>query len=89
METKKLATNKIYKIVSIKEINTKFGTTYILTDDKYDEYYSNNKITKYIQTNGITNDSNKRCLFTIRTGVYKTFKTETGEEHRYLDCKIF
>lgn len=89
METRKLATNKIYRITSIKEIQTKFGKTYILTDEKFDEYFSTNKITKYIQANGIENDSNKKILFTIRTGVYKTFKNEDGNEFKYLDCKIY
>lgn len=89
METRKLATNKIYRIISVKEITTKFGTSYILTDEKYDDYYSINKISKYIKENGIVNDPNKKFLFTIKTGVYKTFKTEDGNEHRYLDCKIF
>jgi hypothetical protein len=89
METKKLATNKLYRIVSIKEIQTKFGTTYILTDDKYDDYFSTNKITKYIQANGISNDTNKKFLFTIRTGLYKTFTNEDGNEFKYLDCKIY
>ena len=47
------------------------------------------KITKYIQANGIENDSNKKILFTIRTGVYKTFKNDDGNEFKYLDCKIY
>ena len=89
LETKKLTTNKVYRIIAIKEINTKFGTSYILTDDRYDDYFSINKITKHIQATGITNDPNKKVLFTIRTGVYKTFTNDAGEEHRYLDCKIY
>lgn len=89
METRKLATNKIYRITSIKEIQTKFGKCYLLTDEKFDDYFSTNKITKYIETNGIENNDNKKILFTIRTGVYKTFKKDDGTEFKYLDCKIY
>ena len=89
METRKLATNKIYRIISIKSIETKFGKCYILTDEKYEDYFSTNKINKYIETNGIENNENKKFLFTIRTGVYKTFKKDNDEEIKYLDCKIY
>ena len=89
MSINKLTTNKIYKIVSVKEIETKFGKSHIITDDKYNDYFATTKISKYINENGIVNDSNKRCLFTIRTGVYKTYKTPDDEERRYLDLKIY
>ena len=89
MSINKLTTNKIYKIVSVKEIETKFGKSHIITDDKYNDYFATTKISKYINENGIVNDSNKRCLFTIRTSVYKTYKTPDDEERRYLDLKIY
>ncbi|WP_458453201.1 hypothetical protein [Methanobrevibacter sp.] len=89
MSINKLTTNKIYKIVSVKEIETKFGKSHIITDDKYNDYFATTKISKYINENGIVNDSNKRCLFTIRTGIYKTYKTEDNEERRYLELKIY
>ena len=89
MQVNKLTTNKIYKVISVKEIETKFGKTYIITDDKYNDYYATTKVAKYIRENNITNDDKKKSLFTIRTGVFKTYTTEDNEERKYLDLKIY
>ena len=88
MSTKKFVPNKLYKIIDVKEIETKYGKSYILTDDKYDEYFATTKISKFINDNNITNN-NGNVVMKIKTNNYRTFNSEDGDEIKFLDLRCF
>lgn len=89
MATIKLETNSIYKIIELKEIETKFGTCYIMKDTELNEYWSNKKIASFIKQNKIPMTNNGKVLFKIKTGDYKTFTNESGDEIKFLNLNIF
>lgn len=89
MSVENFSENKNYKIVSIKEVQTKFGKSYIMTDNNCNKYWSNKKIADFIKRNNIkpSNDDSK-ILFNIKTFEYKTFKNSDGEEIRFLEMRV-
>ena len=73
-EISKLNQNETYYIFSIKPIETSYGTSYILEDDEFNKYWSNNTVNKFIKTNKIKNNDGSKLLFKIKTGSEKEFK---------------
>ena len=90
MNTQKLNPNSIYDIIQYKEVVTKFGKTYILTDKDLNQYWSLTSITKFIQQNKIRNIPNNKskAILKIRTYDYETFDTEDGKQITYLKCNF-
>lgn len=89
MSVQNLTESRIYKIVGFKEVNTKFGQSYILTDSNCKKYWANKKIADFIKRNGIRASSdNSRILFRVNTGEYKSFTNSDGEEIRFLEMII-
>lgn len=88
MSTFNLETNSNYKIIELKEIETKFGKSYIMTDSELNQYWSNKKIATFIKQNRIPLSNNGKVLFRIKTGDYKTFTNESGDEIRFLNLNI-
>ena len=88
MTTLNLESNSNYKIIEIKEIETKFGKSYIMTDFELNQYWSNKKIATFIKQNRIPFSNNGKILFRIKTGNYKTFKNESGDEIKFLEVNI-
>ena len=84
MSVQQLQTQTLYKIIETKEIDTQYGTTYILIDDNLDEYWSNKKIATFIKQNKIPSSKDGKVLFKIKTGDYKTFEKD-GNEIRFLN----
>lgn len=85
MSVDNLQSQTLYKIIDIKEVETKFGKTHILTDENLDEYWANKKISQFIKTNKITSSNNGKVLFTIKTGEYKTFENQNGDKIKFLN----
>ena len=81
METSKFESNKIYKITSYNQINTKFGPSYILTDDNFNQYFSNKKINDWIKKNP------NKTSFKIKTGSFKEF-TKDEQTIKFLEMII-
>ena len=89
MTTSNLETNTVYKIIELKEIETKFGKSYVMTDSELNQYWSNKKIASFIKQNRIPMSNNGKVLFRIKTGDYKTFKNESGDEITFLNLNLF
>ena len=89
MNTSNLETNTVYKIIELKEIETKFGKSYIMTDYELNEYWSNKKIATFIKQNRIPLSNNGKVLFRIKTGDYKTFQNQDGDEITFLQLNLF
>ena len=89
MNTSNLETNTVYKIIELKEIETKFGKSYIMTDYELNEYWSNKKIATFIKQNRITMSNNGKVLFRIKTGDYKTFQNQDGDEITFMQLNLF
>lgn len=88
MSAKKFVPNKLYKIIDVKEIETKYGKTHILTDDKYDEYFATTKISKFINENNIS-ENNGNVIMKVKTNNYRTFNSDDGSEIKFLDLRCF
>ena len=88
MTVQTLEARRNYQIVELKEIETAYGKSYVLTDSNLDEYWSNKKVVDYIKKNKIPLFNEGKVLFTIKTGDYKTFKTEEGKEVRFLNLLV-
>ena len=90
MSVSRLEPNKEYSIVSIKDIITKFGPSYIVTDTEFNEYFTPKKVEAFIKTNNLV-DNGGDVIFKIVTGPQKSFKkkNENGEEEeiKYIDCR--
>ena len=82
MSTLKLEPNSDYKIVSYKTIQTKFGTSHVLIADDFNDYFSNKKISDWI------NKNKPKGEFKIKTSEVKTF-VKDGNEIKFIDviCK--
>ena len=83
MSTLKLEPNSDYKIVSYKTIQTKFGTSHVLKADDFNDYFSNKKISDWI------NKNKPKGEFKIKTSEIKTF-VKDGNEIKFIDviCKV-
>ena len=87
-EISKLNQNETYHIFSIKPIETTYGTSYILEDDEFNKYWSNNSVNKFIKTNKIKNNDGSKLLFKIKTGSEKEFKK--GEDViRFIETRCY
>ena len=70
------------------KVETKYGKTYIMMDENLNEYWANKKISTFIKQNKIPLSNCGKILFKIRTGDYKTFTNESGEEITFLTLNI-
>ena len=52
----KFSPNTHYWIIEIKEFETQYGKSYLLTDSNFNKHFSNKKISDYIERNKIIND---------------------------------
>lgn len=86
MSVQQLQEKSNYSIISLKEIETKFGKTFIMTDGELNEYWANKKICDFIKKNKIPiNNDEDKILFKIKTGEYKTFRNQDGKEISFLN----
>ena len=88
MTTTPLEANSNYKIIELKEIETKYGKRYIVVDSELNQFWSNRKISMFIKQNKIPLNNNGKVLFRIKTGDYKTFKNNDGDEIKYLEMTV-
>lgn len=88
MTVNSLEARTTYQIIELKEIETTYGKTFIMTNSNLDKYWSNKKVCDYIKKNKIPLSDNGKILFTIKTGDYKTFKSKDGQKIRYLNMLI-
>ena len=90
MSAIKLDINSTYEIISIKEVTTKFGKNYVMTDKDLNSYWSTNAINKYIKEKQVRNIPNNKSktILKIRTHDYKSFITSEGKEITYLACEL-
>ena len=72
----KLAENHEYTIKKYYEVNTKFGPSYILIDNKDNKYWGNKSINEFLTT--------KPQPFKLKTYIYNEFTNEYGEDVKYL-----
>ena len=81
----------IYTFVKAEMINTKFGPSFMLTDDKGGKYYSNKRINDFILRNFTDDKFQKSKLFhpnlIVETGKYRTFEKD-GKQITYLPMEI-
>lgn len=87
----KLSQSKKYIFIEAKKLNTKYGETFVLTDELGDKYFATSKITKFINENNfeevddiITFDPN----IIVRTKKFKEFTSKEGKQIKYLDLNI-
>lgn len=85
MSVSNLQPNSNYKIIELKEVKTKYGENYIMTDSELNQYWTNKKIATFIKQNKIPLSNNSKVLFKIKTNNYKTFTTKDGDEIKFLE----
>ena len=72
-------------------INTKFGPTYLLTDDKGYKRFANKRLNDFILRNFTDDKFQKSKLFhpnlIVETGKYRTFEKD-GKQITYLNMEI-
>ena len=73
-EILKLSPNSDYQIYSIKSFDSSFGTSYILEDNEFNKYWSNNTINKFIKQHKIKESDDYKLLFKVKTGPLREFK---------------
>ena len=74
-----------YTFVRAKEIDTKYGKTFILTTDKGDKFFANKKICNFIKRNYTTEELQPNLI--VETGLYRTFEKD-GKQITYLNMEI-
>ena len=79
--TYRLKPNKTYEIIDVTTNNTYYGHGYLLWTDKYTNYYSNKKITAFLDKH----PNIKK--FTLKTLDLKEF-TVNNKKIKYFDVKI-
>ena len=87
----KLAQSKIYIFVEAKKLNTKYGETFLLTDELGDKYFATSKISKFINEQDFEEVDDIITFepsIIIRTKKYKEFTTKEGNVIKYLDLNI-
>lgn len=85
MSVSNLQPNSNYKIIELKEVTTKYGDNYIMTDSELNQYWTNKKIATFIKQNKIPLSNNSKVLFKIKTNNYKTFTTKDDNEIKFLE----
>ena len=78
----KLEPEKIYQIINVKTIQTKYGEQNILTDYLTNEYFSTKQIDKFLNANKGINK------FVLRTLKEKEFETKDKKIVKYFDVEI-
>lgn len=88
-EISKLTSNGNYNIYSIKQVETTYGTSYILEDDEFNKYWSNNTVNKFIKFHKIKEGDGSILLFKIKTGNERDFKKSNGEIIKFIETRCF
>ena len=78
----KLEANETYNIISYNTIEGKFGKSYVMKDDNFNEYFSNKKVNDWIKKN------QNKMRFKIKTGDWKEFTSSDGNTIRFLDTFV-
>lgn len=86
-EISRLQQNETYNVYSIRPIETKYGTTYILEDDEFNKYWSNNTVNKFIKQHKIKDGDGSKLLFKIKTGNEREFKKSGGEIIKFIETR--
>ena len=69
----KLDVNRVYDIVDVEKLKTKFGTKYVLVADNGSKYWTNSKINEFIA------DNKSVKKFQLETFDAKTFESNKGQ----------
>ena len=69
----KLDVNRVYDIVDVEKLKTKFGNKYVLVADNGSKYWPNSKINEFIA------DNKSVKKFQLETFDAKTFESNKGQ----------
>ena len=90
-QNRALQESTVYTFVKAEMINTKFGPTYLLTDDKGYKRFANKRLNDFILRNFTDDKFQKLKLFhpnlIVETGKYRTFEKD-GKQITYLPMEI-
>ena len=67
IEVLKLSPNSEYQIYSIRPFESAYGTSYILEDNEFNKYWSNNTINRFIKQHKIKASDDYKLLFKVKT----------------------
>ena len=83
-----LSSNEYYNIYSIKQVETTYGTSYILEDNDFNKYWSNNTVNKFIKFHKIKEGDGSKLLFKIKTGSEKQFN-KGDDTIKFVETRCF
>ena len=84
---KRFESNTHYLIIDYNQITTKFGNTFVLTDDKFDKYFSTKKVDTFLKQTNLKKNGGE-ILFKVVTGPRKSFKDKEDREISYVEHRI-